>query len=90
MDKKELNRLEEKAQQLGKILLIENYALNISSSQIEIPTKEIIVESKNSDEKWKARAIIRNVPTSKFTENLNGRIYPKELDENTSLLKFQK
>ena len=68
MNKKELQRLEEKAKRLGKVLLIENYALDIKPDQIEIPSKEIIVESKSSGEKWKARAIIRNVPVSKFTE----------------------
>ena len=81
MNKKRYEKLLEVAEQKGKQLLIEEYTLNIKPEQIEIPNKEIIIESVDGTKVYKARAIIRNVPVSKFTENLNGRIYPKKLDE---------
>ena len=71
---------EEKAKKLGKQLLIENYSFAINPKSIEIFDKPRLVESSNGD-KYTARAIIRNVPVSKFTENLNGRIYNRDLDE---------
>lgn len=80
MNKKTLQTLQEKAESLNLNLLIENYQLHIHPNQIEIFEKTQFIESTEGD-KFKARAVIRNVPTSKFTENLNGRIYPKELDE---------
>lgn len=80
MNKKELTRLEEIAKEKGKVLLIENYQLHIDPKQIEEFPESKLIESTDG-EKYKARAIIKKVPTSKFTENLNGRIYPKQLDE---------
>lgn len=80
MNKKELKYLEEKAKALGKILLIEQNLIPINPDQVEIFASGKLVESA-SGEKFKARGIVRKVPVSKFTENLNGRIYPKELDE---------
>lgn len=80
MNKKELKYLEEKAKALGKILLIEQNLIPINPDQVEIFTSGKLVESA-SGEKFKARGIVRKVPVSKFTENLNGRVYPKELDE---------
>lgn len=80
MNKKELKYLEEKAKALGKTLLIEQNLIPINPDQVEIFASGKLVESA-SGEKFKARGIVRKVPVSKFTENLNGRIYPKELDE---------
>lgn len=80
MNKKELKYLEEKAKALGKILLIEQNLIPINPDQVEIFASGKLVESA-SGEKFKARGIVRKVPVSKFTENLNGRVYPKELDE---------
>lgn len=79
MDIKTLKSLEEKAKAKGKKLLIENVQLNIKNEQIEC-IKETLTEAIDGN-KYKARAIIRNVPVSRFTENLNGRVYPRELDE---------
>jgi len=72
--------LEDKAKLKGKILLIENVSLHIDSKNIEIFDKPRIIESVDNGS-YTARAIIKNVPVSKFTENLNGRIYNKQLDE---------
>ena len=80
MNKKELKYLEEKAKALGKTLLIEQNLIPINPDQVEIFASGKLVESA-SGEKFKARGIVRKVPVSKFTENLNGRVYPKELDE---------
>jgi hypothetical protein len=76
-----LKKLEEIAKSKGKVLLIENYNLGSIPLEIEIPEKEVLIESKDGKTQYKARAILKNVPTSKFTENLNGRIYSKKLDE---------
>jgi len=72
--------LEEKAKKLGKQLLIENYRFSINPKNVEIFDKPRLIESSNG-QKYPARGIVRNVPGSKFTENLNGRVYPRELDE---------
>jgi hypothetical protein len=79
MNIKRRQALEEKAKSKGKILLIENCQLNILPNQIET-LKEVLTESVDGKQ-YKARHIIRNVPVSKYTENLNGRIYPRALDE---------
>ena len=71
---------EEEAKKRNKVLLIENYSVFIESSQIEKLKETKLIESSDGD-KYKARYVIKNVPVSKFTENLNGRIYPRELDE---------
>jgi hypothetical protein len=72
--------LEDKARAKGKKLLIENVALDVHPRNLEVFETPRIVESSDKKE-FKARAIIRNVPVSKFTENLNGRIYSRDLDE---------
>lgn len=72
--------LEEKAKLLGKQLLIENVRVSINPKNIEVFDKPKLVESSNGSQ-YTARAIIRNVPSSKFTENLNNRIYGRDLDE---------
>jgi hypothetical protein len=72
--------LEEEAKKRGKKLLIENVAIHIKPSSLEIFDKPKLIESSDHKE-YTARAIIKNVPVSKFTENLNGRIYNRKLDE---------
>lgn len=79
MNIKQRTLLEEKAKKLGKFLLIEETLLNISPEQVE-EIKENLTESIEGKQ-YKSRAIVRNVPVSKYTENLNGRIYTRVLDE---------
>lgn len=83
MDKKNLTEL---AKSKGKLLLIESSFLSVSPEQIEIikdndSNISNLVESKKGN-KYKAIGIVRQVPVSKYTENMNGRIYPKKLWEN--------
>lgn len=71
---------QEEAEKRGKKLLIESYSFsNFPKENIIIPEKPLLVESNGS--KFSARAILKNVPVTKFTENKNGRIYPKKLWE---------
>lgn len=80
MDKRKT--LKEIALEKGKKLFIESISFSVSSDQIEVldsgSTK--LIESSNG-ESFKAVAIVRNIPVTKFTENLNGRVYPKILWE---------
>ncbi len=78
MNKKQLDLFKEKAKEKNKQLLIENVLVN--NKNIEIFETPKLIESIDNNQ-YKARAVIRNVPTSKFIENLNGRIYPRSLDE---------
>ncbi len=75
--------LKEIAQEKGKHLFIESFSVTIPSTSIEVLTEgqRPLVESFQG-EKFKAVAIVRNVPVTRFTENLNGRVYSKELWEN--------
>lgn len=76
----DLKKLQETAKEKGKVLLIEQ--INISNPLIQKPTQsQALVESSNGNQ-YKALAIVRNIPVTKFTENANGRIYPKQLWEN--------
>lgn len=76
----DLKKLQETAKEKGKILLIEN--ISVSNPQIEKSSSfQTMVESSNGKQ-YKSLAIVRNVPVTKFTENANGRIYPKQLWEN--------
>lgn len=79
MNTKRRQYLEEKAKEKGKLLLIEEVQLSVESTQIE-EIKETLTEAVDGKQ-YKARYIVKNVPTSKYTENLNGRIYPRSLDE---------
>lgn len=76
----DLKKLQETAKEKGKVLLIEQ--INISNPIIQKPTnQQSLVESSNGNQ-YKSLAIVRNVPVTKFTENANGRVYPKQLWEN--------
>lgn len=76
----DLKKLQETAKEKGKVLLIEQ--INISNPVIQKPTnQQSLVESSNGNQ-YKSLAIVRNVPVTKFTENANGRVYPKQLWEN--------
>ena len=70
---------EEEAKKRNKVLLIENYSIFVNPNQVKKLQEDKLIES--NGKKYKARYIVNNVPVSKFTENLNGRIYPRELDE---------
>ena len=69
--------LQEKAKELGKILLIESSYLQVDQKNIEIPKDGLLIESEGKA--YKARAVLRNVPISKYTENFNGRLYSIDL-----------
>lgn len=76
--------LQEIAQEKGKQLLVENFSISSTSvnlSDLSKTEKLPIVESKKGKQ-YEAIGIVRDVPVTKFTENLNGRIYPKRLWEN--------
>lgn len=78
--------LKEMAAEKGKRLLIESFSVTIPLEKIKLledVTKSgsiHLIESRNG-EKFKALGIVESVPVSKFTENLNNRVYPKKLWE---------
>jgi hypothetical protein len=74
-----LKKLQELAKQKGKLLLIESCELSIKPEDITVFEKTELVES--SGKPYPARGVLRNVPITTFKENLNGRIYPKDLWE---------
>lgn len=82
MNKNKYQYLEEIAKIKGKKLLVEetNSVISLQDTSIEVFDKTKLVENGNG-QKWEARAVLKNVPISKFTENFNGRIYPKSLFE---------
>lgn len=71
------------AQEKGKLLLIEKFSISSSSKNLSIEESRsgYFVEGKKGN-KYQSLAIVRDVPVTKFTENLNGRVYPKRLWEN--------
>lgn len=76
----------ELAKEKGKTLFIESFFLNVPSENLKFLENVSkagsvhLVESKQG-EKFKAVGIVQKVPVSKFTENLNNRVYPKRLWE---------
>lgn len=70
---------EEKAKKLNKVLLIEETLLDISKASVEYITSSKLIESQG--QVYEALAIVKNVPVSKYTENFNGRSYPRKLWE---------
>lgn len=70
---------EQKAKAKGKTLLIEKAIFSIKEKDIEFLPKAQLVES--SGVKYECRAVVRNVPVTRFTENANERIYPQKLWE---------
>jgi hypothetical protein len=65
---------------MAKIKLIEQINVRIDKANIEIPDKQLLIESEGKTHE--CRGILRNVPVTKYTENLNGRVYNKQLWEN--------
>ena len=81
----------EKAKSKGKTLLIEKYSINSSTiGRIEKGENGMsIIKEDSSGNNWKCLAILKDVETSKYTENINERIYDKDLwqkvyDEKTA------
>lgn len=76
-----MNKLyEEKAKALGLQLLVEKVQFNVSEDQLEEYPIAKLEESVAGKSDW-IIGIVRDTPVSKFTENLNGRIYSRELWE---------
>jgi len=73
--------LKEIAKEKNKEVLIEEIVVNIPKENIEVYTKEVLIESIN-DGKVPCRGVLRNVPVTRYTENANGRIYGRALWEN--------
>lgn len=75
--------LQEIAIEKGKLLLIENSSIAVNKTSIEILKKPLTekVLFEGVSRTFEAYAILRDVPVTKFTENLNGRIYPYKLWE---------
>lgn len=78
--------LKEIALEKNKTLLIESFSVTIPLEKVKL-LEDVsksgsihLIESKHG-EKFKALGIVESVPVSKFTENLNNRIYPKKLWE---------
>ena len=75
MDKK---RIQEMAQR-GLKYLVEDTVITIKPEQIEIFEEGKLIESEGKS--YKARGVLKGVPVTKFTENANGRVYGRELEE---------
>ncbi len=79
-----MKTLQEMAKEKGKELLIESFLFSIPKEELKervtIFDKPKIIESVDGKE-YKARGIIRSVDVTKYTENMNKRIYTKELWE---------
>ena len=63
-----------------RIKLIEKLILQVSKENIETIEGNTLMEA-IGDTKQPCRGILRNVPISKYTENQNGRIYPRLIFE---------
>jgi hypothetical protein len=75
-----LKKLQEIAKAKGKTLLIEDCEVSVKKEDIVLYTdKAQLVEA--AGKPYPCRGILRNVPVTRFVENLNGRIYPKDLWE---------
>lgn len=78
--------LKEIAIEKHKKLFIESYSVVIPSKNIQLlenvsQSGSIHLIESREGEKYKCLAIVKSVPVSKFTENLNNRIYSKKLWE---------
>lgn len=78
--------LKEMAIEKNKTLFIESYSVVIPNENIKLLENVSqngsihLIESKEG-EKYKCLAVVKSVPVSKFTENLNNRVYSKSLWE---------
>jgi hypothetical protein len=77
-----ISKLQELAKKKGKLLLIEESTVSLSNKSLLVERKNFKQFSEFSDNVPDGCiAILRDVPVTKFTKNLNGRIYPKKLWE---------
>jgi hypothetical protein len=79
MNKKQLQFYQEKAKEKGKLLFIEECNSIITSKNVEFLKEGRFVEAEGKQ--YKALAIVKNCPVSKYTENKNRRVYSKQLWE---------
>ena len=78
MNKKRYELLKEKAESLGKKLLIEEVIIDSKIDKIIIEDKVQFKEDSTGQTR-ECRGILKNVPVTRYTENQNSRIYPKSL-----------
>jgi hypothetical protein len=79
--------LKEIAEGKGKQLFIESYTHTVKVEDIEKFTTPKLVESADGAS-FKARGVIKGVDISRYTENLNKRVYSKQLWENVKKKKM--
>jgi len=65
---------------MTRIKLVENIVVQVDKDNIEVFDKPILFESEGQT--YSKRGILKRVPVTRFVENLNGRVYLKELWEN--------
>lgn len=75
--------LQEKAKAKGKLLLVESVSYIPKQDDVVILTDSKLTESINGKQ-YECRGILKNVPVTRYTENANGRVYPKSLWENVA------
>lgn len=73
---------EEMMEERGLTKFVESYSINIPKENIVRYTETKLIESKGST--YKAKGVLKAVPVSRYTENLNKRVYNKALWENVS------
>jgi len=78
---KRLDNLKEIANNKNKLLLIEEFTPVLGVNNIVELKQSKIVESREGTS-FESRIILKDVPITRYTENANGRIYPKQLWEN--------
>ena len=67
------------AESKGKMLLRESFQFAFDDIHLVQLPESTLAESRGTS--YQSFAVLGNVPVTKFTENLNGRIYPKQLWE---------
>jgi len=81
MTKERLNYLQEVAKSKGKQLFLEYTTFEAKDIKVEMLKESSTLVEKIGDQSIACRGIIRNFPVTRFAENKNGRIYPRELWE---------
>ncbi len=76
-----LQQLQKIAESKHKQLLIEEFTPLLSVNNIIELKQSKIIESKEGTS-FESRIVLKDVPITRYTENANGRIYPKQLWEN--------
>ena len=78
-----MKTLEEIAKEKGKQLLIENIVVPIPKENVIKYDKEFFVEA--SGKQHSCKGVLKDVPVTRYTENLNGRVYSKQLSQQLVL-----